>query len=109
MAKTAYVNVRVDEDIKLQTEAILDQLGINMSTAIDIFLSQIILNDGLPFDVKIPKKDLTAFQEALAKAANMRLGEPYPQWFNRIVTVYAKGDIDFDTAVYAVKKQFLNG
>lgn len=109
MAKTAYVNVRVDEDIKLKTEAILDQLGINMSTAIDIFLSQIILHDGLPFDVKIPKKDLIAYQEALAKAAHIPLVEPYPQWFKRIVTVYAKGEIDLDTALYVVKKQLNNG
>ena len=53
--KTANVNVRIQENIKQQAEQILDTIGIPRATAIDIFYRQIILNNGIPFSLKIPK------------------------------------------------------
>lgn len=50
-----YINVRVEEETKKEVEDMLDILGINMSTTVDLFLNQIILNKGLPFKVKIIK------------------------------------------------------
>ena len=52
VSKNTYINVRVDEKTKKDVEDILEILGINMSTAIDVFLNQIILNKGLPFKEK---------------------------------------------------------
>ena len=54
MAKTSNVFARVEPDIKEQAEAILDQLGIPMSNAISMYLRQIVLNRGIPFDMKLP-------------------------------------------------------
>lgn len=54
MAKTANIYTRVDPEIKNQAEQILDQLGIPMSNAIGIFLRQVILHNGLPFDMTLP-------------------------------------------------------
>lgn len=54
MAKTANIYTRVDPVIKDQAEQILDQLGIPMSNAIGIFLRQVILHNGLPFDMTLP-------------------------------------------------------
>ncbi len=53
MSKTTSIYARVEPEIKEQAEAILNKLGIPMSNAINIFLRQIILQDGLPFEVKI--------------------------------------------------------
>ena len=52
--KTASVHVRIKEDTKKQAEAILEELGISRSVAIEMFYRQIILNKGIPFDVAIP-------------------------------------------------------
>ena len=52
--RTANVFTRVDPDTKEQAEAILNQLGIPMSNAIGMFLKQIVMQRGIPFDVKIP-------------------------------------------------------
>lgn len=53
--KTATVNVRIQENIKKEAEQILDTIGISRATAIDIFYRQIILNQGIPFSITIPK------------------------------------------------------
>lgn len=55
MAKTASLNVRMEPEVKERAEAILETLGIPASNAIDMFYRQIILNKGLPFEVKIPE------------------------------------------------------
>ena len=53
MAKDANLSIRVDKEVKEQAEEVLKRLGIPMSSAINIFLNQIIMRQGLPFDVKI--------------------------------------------------------
>ena len=52
---TGTINVNVDVNIKKQANAILNDLGLNMSTAINMFLAQIIKQDGIPFEVKNPR------------------------------------------------------
>ena len=59
MAKTATIQTRVDPEIKRNAQKILDILNISMSEAISIYLTQITLNKGIPFEVRIPN-DLTA-------------------------------------------------
>lgn len=54
MAKTANLYCRIDPEIKEQAENILATLGIPASSAINIFYKQIILQNGLPFELKIP-------------------------------------------------------
>ena len=53
--KCANVIARVEPDIKEQAEAILDKLGIPVSDAINLMYRQIIINDGIPFNLKVPK------------------------------------------------------
>ena len=55
MEKTATLNLRVNPEIKQGAEAVLKSLGMPMSTAIDIYLSQIILTGGIPFPITLPK------------------------------------------------------
>lgn len=55
MSKTANVFTRVDPIVKEQAEIILSQLGISMSTAMGMFLQQLVLQRGIPFDVKLPQ------------------------------------------------------
>lgn len=54
MARTANVFVRIEPKIKEQAEKVLEQLGISMSNAIGLFLRQVVLQRGIPFDIKLP-------------------------------------------------------
>ena len=55
MARTSNVFARVEPNIKEQAEAVLDQLGIPMSNAIGMFLRQVVIHRGIPFEVKLPE------------------------------------------------------
>lgn len=52
---TSAINVQVDAKDKEQATNILKDLGINMSTFINMAIKQVIKNDGLPFEVANPK------------------------------------------------------
>lgn len=54
MAKTANLYARIEPELKEQAESILAALGIPASNAITMFYKQIILQRGLPFEVKLP-------------------------------------------------------
>ena len=56
MAKTAMITASVEPELKANAEKVLKRLGISTTEAISLFLSQIRLQKGLPFDVKIPNK-----------------------------------------------------
>lgn len=58
MAKSANLYARIEPDVKEQAEKILTALGIPASNAITMFYKQIILNNGLPFEVKLPEHPL---------------------------------------------------
>lgn len=55
--KTQMIHARVDQNLKHDAELIFSSLGLNMADAIRIFFMQVILNNGLPFEVKIPNKE----------------------------------------------------
>lgn len=56
MAKSANLYVRIEPEIKEQAERILSALGIPASNAVNMFYKQIILQRGLPFEVKLPDR-----------------------------------------------------
>lgn len=53
-AKTSNLYARIEPEVKEEAESILATLGISASNAINMFYKQIILNRGIPFEVKIP-------------------------------------------------------
>ena len=53
MPKTATITTRVDPELKENIEEILSQLGMNTTQAINMFLKQLELHRGLPFDVQL--------------------------------------------------------
>ncbi len=53
MQKTTNLNVRIEPDVKEKAEGILSSLGISVSSAINMFFKQIILQNGIPFELKI--------------------------------------------------------
>ena len=60
----ATVTARVDENVKKEAEILFKKMGLNMSTAMNLFLKKCILEQGIPFELKMPNKEtLKAMQE----------------------------------------------
>jgi len=55
MPKSSSVYTRVEPELKEKVEQVLSKLGIPMANAINLFLHQIVLQKGIPFEVKIPQ------------------------------------------------------
>ena len=55
MAKETTVRARIDAELKAEAEDILRQLGLTTSQAINLYFSQIVLRQGMPFEVRLPK------------------------------------------------------
>lgn len=82
--KSANLYARIEPDVKEQAEEILSILGIPASNAINMFYKQIILQRGLPFEVKIPSArplDMSTLSDEQINAelekgyANMKSGQ----------------------------------
>ena len=55
MAKTDTLNIRIEPNLKEQAEETLNYLGLTMSEAVTLFFKQVVINDGIPFEIKKPK------------------------------------------------------
>lgn len=55
MSKTSSIHIRVEPQIKEKVEKILESLGMTSTEAINIYLRQIIINSGIPFEIKNPQ------------------------------------------------------
>ena len=80
---TTALNVNVDTKNKEEATKILKSLGLNMSTAINMFLAQIVKTDGIPFKIVNPKPNRDMI-EALKEAEEI-INNPnkYPGYTNR--------------------------
>lgn len=76
-AKSANLYARIEPDVKEQAERILAALGIPASNAINMFYKQIILNKGLPFEVKIPTARPIDITRMNAEALDVELEKGY--------------------------------
>ena len=75
--KSANLYARIEPDVKEQAESILSTLGIPASNAINMFYKQIILNRGLPFEVKIPATKPVNIAELTETEINSELEKGY--------------------------------
>lgn len=77
MPRTSSVFARVEPEIKEQAEIILNKLGIPMSNAIGLFLRQIIMQRGIPFDMKLPERKPVAIGAMNAAELSTELEKGY--------------------------------
>ena len=64
---TSPTQIRIDSKVKAEANELFNELGIDMSSAVNIFLRQCILRGGLPFNVELPRfnaETLAAMEEA---------------------------------------------
>ena len=69
---SSVIHVNVNSKVKNDASKILNGLGLNMSTAINIFLAQVVKRKGIPFEVKEPttKEDLALVLEEMNQIIN---------------------------------------
>ena len=73
MAKTVSIQIRIDADLKKQATELFEELGLDISSAVNLFLHQCVLHGGLPFAVELPrfnKQMLEAIEEAKKLASD---------------------------------------
>ena len=75
--KTANLYARIEPETKISAELILDALGIPVSTAINMFYKQIILNNGLPFKAQLPIKNPLNLSEMTEEEFNKEIDKGY--------------------------------
>ena len=64
--ETTNINIRTNSELKSQAQEVLAGLGLDMSTAINIFLRQVVYREAIPFEINKPK-------DAVAKQARSSL------------------------------------
>lgn len=75
--KSASIYARIDPELKDQAEAILSALGIPVSNAIDMFFKQIVLQRGLPFEVRLPYEKPISMESATKEEIDAHLEKGY--------------------------------
>ena len=78
---TTNLNIRTDKTVKEQAEDIFNQLGLNMTTAINMFLRTTIRENGIPFELKLdtPNKETI---EAIEEGRRMLYDPTTPKYSN---------------------------
>jgi len=84
MAKNTSVNVRTTEEIKKGAEVILSGLGLNMSSAVNLFLKQVINYRGIPFDLRLPNKETLHAMDDIENSRNLESVDTVGKMFKKI-------------------------
>lgn len=71
---TSAININVDSNIKKEATELFNSLGLNMSTAINLFLRKSINEGGIPFEIKI-SKPTRELKKTLKEAKKIENGE----------------------------------
>jgi len=82
--KTATVRARIEPKLKHDVESVLAQLGLSFSEAIELFLRQVKLNNGIPFDIRIPNKATIQTFEDTNKGKNLTRHKSAKDMFDKL-------------------------
>ena len=70
MGKTAYIAARIEPKLKAQAEGVLEKLGVNTTAALTMFYQQVVLQKGMPFDVRLPNAETARALSAMRKPSS---------------------------------------
>ena len=109
MAKNETVLARVSSEIKQKADEVFHRLGLTTSQAITLFLTASVNKNGLPFELALPngeEEDLMKEDVAFAKSIATIEGISPSEEAMRIVKLYSRGDIDYETAEFAIARLY---
>ena len=82
--KTATVRARIEPKLKHDVGSVLIQLGLSFSEAIELFLIQVKLNKGIPFEIRIPNKVTQQTFEDTKKGRNLKRYKNSKEMFDKL-------------------------
>jgi len=68
MGKTGYITARIEPKLKARAARVLATVGVSTTDAITMFLRQVVLRNGLPFEVRVPNAETRRAIEELENA-----------------------------------------
>lgn len=87
----AIINVRVDENVKKQANELFEDLGLDMSTALNLFLRQAIRYGGIPFEIRKPNEETL---DAMDEVRRIRNGELKAKRYNNVEEMFTDLETD---------------
>jgi DNA-damage-inducible protein J len=84
MAKNTNINVRTTEDVKKGAEVILSGLGLNISSAVNLFLKQVINYKGIPFDLRLPNQETLNAIDDIENSRDLESADSAEKMFKKI-------------------------
>lgn len=88
MAKTDTLHIRVEPKVKKQAEETLNDLGLSITEAVNVFLNQVILNQGIPFEIKKPKLN----KETIQAIEDTKKGKNLSKTFDNVDKMFEELD-----------------
>lgn len=88
MAKTNTLHIRVEPSVKQRAEETLNDLGLSITEAINVFLNQVILNDGIPFEIRKPRYN----RETIQAIEDTKNGKNLSKTFDRVDEMFEELD-----------------
>ena len=80
---TTNLNVRVDANLKRESDLLFKNLGLNMSTAINMFLTKCVNTSSIPFEISSPKPSKN-LKKALKEAENISKGKVVSKGYHNV-------------------------
>ena len=84
MPKNANLNIRTTLEIKKRAELILNDLGLNISSAVNLFLKQVINYKGIPFDLRLPNQETQQAMDDVNNRRNLESADTVEETFQKI-------------------------
>lgn len=88
MAKTDTLHIRVEPDVKNRAEETLNDLGLSITEAVNVFLNQVILHDGIPFKIEKPKYN----KETIQAIEDVKNGKNLSKTFDNVDEMFEELD-----------------
>lgn len=80
MAKSSNLYVRIEPEVKEQAEKVFESLGISMSNAVGLFLKQVVINQGIPFELKLVPSKMQSIDTMTETQFNAALEKGYTDY-----------------------------
>jgi len=84
MSPRAIVRARIDDDLKIKSSAILSSMGLSVSDAIRLMLTQVVSQNALPFSIKAPNGTTIETFEATDANKNITKCESADDMFQKL-------------------------
>ena len=82
-SNTTNLNVRVDATLKKESDLLFKNLGLNMSTAINMFLTKCVNTSSIPFEISSPKPNKN-LKKAIKEAKNISNGKVSSKGYHNV-------------------------